>query len=248
MSRSLEIGHDEIRRYCDDGIICLRRAFPDDWVEALRQAAEDSMQDPGELHAELAEQCREKGRFFHDTFIWQRNATCRRFVFESAAASIASRLMRSHKINIFFDQWLIKEPGTETATPWHNDMPYWPVDGRQICSIWVALDPVRAESGAVEYVRGSHHWAEKYKPASFSGGDQYREDLPPVPDIEGNRDRYDIASRLPGARFAGQHNVNAPAARLRFKVDGRRCRVLSAGRDTGDAAVAGHRSGRAIGF
>jgi ectoine hydroxylase-related dioxygenase (phytanoyl-CoA dioxygenase family) len=194
VSSSIEINAEDIRHFEEDGIVCLRGAFPKEWVDTLRQAAEESMQDPGELHAELAEQRNEKGRFFHDTFIWQRNATCRRFVFESEAASIASRLIKSRKINVVFDQRLIKEPGTETATPWHNDMPYWPIAGRQICSIWLALDPVRAESGAVQYVKGSHLWAEKYKPASFSGGDQYTEDLPPVPDIDGERDRYDIVA------------------------------------------------------
>jgi len=186
------ISLDDIRRYEEDGIAYLRGAFPERWVYALREAAEASMDDPGELHAELAEQRDEPGRFFHDTFIWQRNSTCRRFVFESHAALIASQIMRSNKINIFFDQWLIKEPGTETKTPWHNDMPYWPIDGRQICSIWVALDPVTSESGAVQYAKGSHLWDQKYKPASFSGGDQYEEALPPVPDIEADRDRYDI--------------------------------------------------------
>lgn len=192
MTEFFGITPDDCRHFDEDGIVCLRGAFSKEWVELLRQAAEESMQAPGELHAELAAERQEKGRFFHDTFIWQRNATCKRFVFESAAARIAAQLMQSQKINLFFDQWLIKEPGTETETPWHNDMPYWPIDGRQICSVWVALDPVRTETGAVQYVKGSHRRGEKYKPASFSGGDQYKEDLPPVPDIEGNRDQYDI--------------------------------------------------------
>lgn len=192
MTTRQSIGPGDVRRYEQDGIVCLRDVFSAEWIKALRDAAERSMSDPGELHAELAAQRRERGRFFHDTFVWRRNDTCRRFVFESQAASIAAQFMRSARINIFFDQWLIKEPGTETRTPWHNDMPYWPIDGRQICTLWVALDPVTSETGAVQYVKGSHLWDQKYKPASFSGGDQYKEDLPVVPDIDGNRDQFDI--------------------------------------------------------
>jgi ectoine hydroxylase-related dioxygenase (phytanoyl-CoA dioxygenase family) len=49
------------------------------------------------------------------------------------------------------------------------------------------LDKVTAESGAVEYIKGSHRWGKKFKPASFSGNNQYTENLPDVPDIEAMR-------------------------------------------------------------
>jgi len=187
-----DITKDEIQAYEEDGIVCLRKAFSPDWVEMMREAAEHSLQSPGVLHAELAAQRKETGRFFHDTFIWTRNDNCRRFVFESPAAHIARKMMSSHKVNIFFDQWLIKEPGTTTKTPWHHDMTYWPIDGWQICTVWLALDSVTAESGAVEYVKGSHRWGQKLRPASFGGSNQYKEDLPEVPDIESMRDELDF--------------------------------------------------------
>lgn len=187
-----DITEDEIKTYEADGIVCLRGFFSPDWVEIMREAAEHSLKHPGDLHAELAAQRKEAGRFFHDTFIWTRNDDCRRFVFESPAAQIARKIMRSRKVNIFFDQWLIKEPGTVTETPWHHDMTYWPIDGWQICTVWLALDPVTAESGAVAYVKGSHTWGQKFLPASFSGSNQYKEDLPEVPDIEAMRDELEF--------------------------------------------------------
>ena len=36
-------------------------------------------------------------------------------------------------------------------TPWHHDQPYWTVDGNQVCSIWLSLDPVPREA-AVRFV------------------------------------------------------------------------------------------------
>ncbi len=187
------VSEEEIETFERDGIVCLRKVFSPDWVDAMRAAAEISMAHPGELHAELAQDRKEQGRFFHDTFIWQRNETCRAFVFESPAAEITRQLMRSSKVNIFFDQWLIKEPGTTTKTPWHHDMTYWPIDGFQISTLWLALDPVTIESGAVEYIKGSHRWGQKFRPASFSGSGQYTEDIPEVPNIEASRGSYDIA-------------------------------------------------------
>jgi len=187
-----DISESEIRTYESDGIVCLRGLYSEDWVVSMREAAEASLNKPGELHAELAEQRGEAGRFFHDTFIWPRNEVCRRFVFDSPAAQVAGRLMRSNKVNIFFDQWLIKEPGTTTKTPWHHDMTYWPIDGWQICTLWMALDSVTTESGAVEYVKGSHKWGQKFRPASFSGGSQYTEGIPEVPDIDAMRGELEI--------------------------------------------------------
>ncbi len=147
----------EIATYKQDGVVCLRGLFSSEWVSLLRDAAERSMQRPGELHAELAEERKESGRFFHDTFIWTRDETCRDFVFNSPAGAAAAGVMQSNKVNIFFDQWLIKEPGTTTRTPWHHDMTYWPIDGEQISTLWLALDPVTTDTGAVEYVKGSHN-------------------------------------------------------------------------------------------
>lgn len=187
-----QLTESEIKTYEKDGIVCIRQAFSTDWVEAMREAAERGLNTPGELHAELADLREEKGRFFHDTFVWTRDETCRRFVFDSPAAALAGQIMRSDKVNIFFDQWLIKEPKTETRTPWHHDMTYWPIDGRQIATLWLALDPVTASSGAVEYVKGSHLWGQKFLPASFSGGNQYKEPLPKVPDIDAMRDTLEF--------------------------------------------------------
>ena len=186
-SNSRSITQKEINTYEEDGVVCLRQFFSPEWVKALRIAAEASLAKPGELHAELATLRKEKGRFFHDTFVWRRNETCRDFVFNSPAGKLAASLLQSKKVNIFFDQWLIKEPGTITKTPWHHDMTYWPIDGWQIATLWLALDPVTAETGAVEYVKGSHKWGQKFKPTSFSGNSQYTENLPTVPDIEAMR-------------------------------------------------------------
>lgn len=144
------ITSEEIKAYQEDGVVCLRQLFSPAWVEALQTAAEASLAKPGELHAELAELRQEKGRFFHDTFVWRRNEICRDFVFNSPAGIVAASILQSKKANIFFDQWLIKEPGTTTKTPWHHDMTYWSIDGWQIATLWLALDTVTAETGAVE--------------------------------------------------------------------------------------------------
>ena len=184
---------EEIDTYDRDGIVCLRGLFDLDTIEMMREAAEQCMAaEPTDLTMEVAQMRDQQGRFFFDTFTWLRNDLCRQFVHDSPAGEIAARIMGSSKGNIFFDQWLIKEPGTPVETPWHHDQPYWPVLGSQVCTLWLALDPVTADSGAVEYIKGSHRWGQRLKPESFSGKTNFSEELPPVPDIEAEREKHDI--------------------------------------------------------
>ncbi|MEQ8345155.1 MAG: phytanoyl-CoA dioxygenase family protein [Sneathiellaceae bacterium] len=182
------ITEDEVRTFESDGVVLLKGLFDAEWVAFMQGAAEKSLADPGELHFEFAAERKDPGRFFFETFSWLHNADCERFVRHSPAAAIAGALMRASKVNIFFDQWLIKEPGTPTETPWHHDLPFWPVDGSQVCTLWLALDPVTVQTGAVEYVTGSHRWGKRFRARSFSGVNRYDEDLPEVPDIEALRD------------------------------------------------------------
>ena len=187
-----QITQKEIDTYRQDGVVCLRKLFSSEWVEHLKIAAQECMENPGELHVELAAEQNDSGRFFHDTFMWRYNERCKQFIYQSPSALIAKILMNSQKTTLFYDQWLIKEPQTQTRTPWHHDLTYWPIDGDQICTIWLALDSVSAENGSVEYIKGSHKWGKKYRAVSFSGNSQYTEPIPEFPDIEAMRSNYDI--------------------------------------------------------
>ena len=187
--RPLEpVTEDAIAAYERDGIVCLRGVFDDGWIAFMGDAVDRAMASPGEHGEEYA---RDGGRFFGDLDLWRRHEPFRRFVFESPAAEIAGTVMRSSKVNFFYYQVLVKEPGTAERTPWHQDQPYWAVAGRQVCSLWVPFDPV-PEDTAVEFVAGSHAWPE-FSPYHFADGTPYAgTGLPPLPDIEAERARHRI--------------------------------------------------------
>ena len=69
-------------------------------------------------------------------------------------------------MRLFHEHVLVKEPGTLEPTPWHHDQPYYFVDGTQIVSLWIPLDPVPRRT-CVEYVAGSHRWGKWYTPKRF---------------------------------------------------------------------------------
>lgn len=181
----------EMETYARDGVVHLKGLFDPEWIERLRGLADEDMSAPGKMKHELAEKG-DPGRFFTNTFLWPRNAAFREFVFESPAAEIAGQIMRSSRINVVFDQLLIKEPKTRQRTVWHHDLTYWPIKGAQVCTLWLALDPVTSENGSVEFVKGSHLWGERYAPIAFRPDLDYAEDLPKVPDIDAMRERLEI--------------------------------------------------------
>ncbi len=114
---------EEVATYRGDGVVCLRGRFDAGWVELLREGTQRCIEAPGP-HAVIGDRT-QPGFFFGDQDMGWRDAAFRRFLFESPAAQIAAELMGSHTINFFFDQVIVKEPGTVQRTPWHQDLPYW---------------------------------------------------------------------------------------------------------------------------
>lgn len=186
----IRITQDDIRHYEQDGVICLRGLFDHTWIDRLRGAVERCIANPGP-HAVIGDRS-QPGFFFGDQDMWWRDATFREFIFDSPAAAVAGALMRATRINFFFDQVIVKEPGTTQRTPWHQDLPYWAVRGSQICAIWLALDSV-AQENSVEYIAGSHLWNQQFAPRHFADSTLYADTgLPPLPPIDALRGLYDV--------------------------------------------------------
>jgi ectoine hydroxylase-related dioxygenase (phytanoyl-CoA dioxygenase family) len=182
------ITRDDQQTYERDGVVLIRNAFAESWLSFLADAIDEAMTSPGANAEELG---KSSGRFFGDLEMAERLPKFRKFALESPAAEIAGRIMNATRVNFFYDQLLVKEPGTSERTPWHQDQPYWAISGHQVCSVWLPLDPV-PEDVCVEYVCGSHKW-EEFSPYHFSDGTPYKDTgLALLPDIEANRDKYDI--------------------------------------------------------
>jgi ectoine hydroxylase-related dioxygenase (phytanoyl-CoA dioxygenase family) len=148
------ITSDEISTYHRDGVVLLPEMFDGDWIELLKQGLVANCEDPTDRsrvwHRDAA------GRtMFYDSQAWQRIEEYRRFIFDSPAARIAGRLMGSTKINFYFDAVFVRSPGSQFATPWHQDEPYWSVEGYDTCTIWMPLVPVKRKN-SLAYVPGSH--------------------------------------------------------------------------------------------
>ncbi|MEQ8697000.1 MAG: phytanoyl-CoA dioxygenase family protein, partial [Bauldia litoralis] len=160
----------QVATFQADGAACLRAVFDAGEIAEIQAAVDEAMAHPGP-HA-LDFSGNDEGRFFGDVFVWTRIPALREKVVNSHLGEIAAKLMDAREVRFFFDHLLVKEPGSSAPTPWHQDAPYFPIEGSQCCSIWIALDPVTIENGAVEYVKGSHVPEQCYAPKSFHGDDR----------------------------------------------------------------------------
>ncbi len=172
-----------------DGVALLTGVFRD-WVAPLRTGVDKVVSSPSPLERSYRPKDG-SAPFFQDFCNWPRIAEFRRFIFESRAARIAAALMRSQTARFFHDHVLVKEPGTSVVTPWHQDLPYYCVDGRQNVSFWITLDPVARET-AMECVAGSHRWnlhrAKRFDETDLYENDNARE----MPDIDRRRGELDV--------------------------------------------------------
>jgi ectoine hydroxylase-related dioxygenase (phytanoyl-CoA dioxygenase family) len=170
--------------------------FDPGWVSLLRTATDAAMASPGKL---ATGQAADRQSFYVELGLWSARAAFRDFVFNSPAPEIARRVLRTQKLNLFFDQLFVKAPGAQNKTPWHQDQPYWPVRGRQVLSIWFAMDPVTLATGGLEYVRGSHDWNRVFHPESFRNDPTQAARMAKlagekIPDIDAARDQYECLS------------------------------------------------------
>lgn len=146
---------DEQRtRYQEDGVVLLPNMFDREWIEILSDGLEVNCGAPS--HRSRVWDRDEKGRtMFYDSQAWQGIEQYKQFIHQSPAAKIASNLMDSKQINFYFDAVFIRSPGSQFSTPWHQDEPYWSVEGYNTCTIWMPLVSVKKEN-ALAYVKGSH--------------------------------------------------------------------------------------------
>ena len=194
MSTSLpeqfEVDRDAFQR---NGVALLKGVLTPDEVETLRAGVERNLADLGPLGMN-ATKPGEPGAFVEDFRNWHRIPEYERVFRESALASAAGALMGASSVRLFHDHLLVKEPGTQDRTPWHQDQPYYSIDGTQTVSYWIPLDPV-ARPSTLEFVAGSHAEGKWYMPRSFVKGTAMVFDegaLEEVPDVEADRDAWPI--------------------------------------------------------
>ena len=179
---------DQIAAFQRDGAVVVRGVFTD-WIDTMAEGVAQNMAEPGEYASENAVS---EGRFFDDYCNWTRIPAFEKVVRDSPAAELAATAMQSQTAQFFHDHVLVKEPGTPKPTPWHQDAPYYFVEGRQTVSLWIPLDPV--EGASLRLIAGSHRWDKMVRPVSWADDSDFYAsgDWTPVPDPDANPEDMNI--------------------------------------------------------
>ena len=159
------ITRDEIDTYHREGVLLLPSMFDKDWIEILNKGLDANIEAPTRRSRIWYKDTSGRSMFYDHT-AWKGIEEYRKFIFNSPAAQICGQLMRSTVINFFFDSVFVRSTGTQFETPWHQDEPYWSVEGYDACSIWMPLGPVKRKN-ALSFVPGSHRLKTVFKQYNF---------------------------------------------------------------------------------
>ena len=159
------ITREEVETYQRDGVLLLQNMFDKDWIELLNKGLDINIEAPTRRSRIWYKDTSGRSMFYDHT-AWQDIEEYKKFIFNSPAAQICGRLTGSATINFFFDSVFVRSTGTQFETPWHQDEPYWSVEGHDSCSLWLPLVLVKQKS-SLSFVPGSHHLKSVFKQYNF---------------------------------------------------------------------------------
>ena len=197
MNNDFILNSENISIFENNGVVLLKNMIDNKWQRILHDAIEEDIKKPGPFfHSYKTEDG--KGNFHGNMRIWEHYQGLKDYCTKSPLPYLAAQLLNSNKINLFYDQLFVKEPETKNCIRWHNDQPYWPIRGWPVISFWTSLDPISRNNGPMEFVSKSQKWGKWYQPEHFAPGASKAYEQNPefekMPDIDSNRDKYDIIS------------------------------------------------------
>jgi ectoine hydroxylase-related dioxygenase (phytanoyl-CoA dioxygenase family) len=169
-----------------DGVVCIRQAIGPEWLDLVESGIDAAK---GRFENEdTYRRDGDAGKFSYHQGAWTKVESIRRFIFDSHAPDLAWPFLSSRYVIFFYENTLIKEPHSDHAeTPWHQDHPYYPLDGTKVINCWTALDSIPVET-SLRFLKGSHNSSTVYRTVNFDDPESAYSpaptELPANPDID----------------------------------------------------------------
>jgi len=184
------VGNDAISAYKQDGVICLRGVFDQNWLDIIESGIEQyflTKRTDGDAANVEVKHGGDSGSFHYATLMWKHLEAFRKIIFDSHAPDLFGSVLETKHLNLYYDFLLIKEAGCKKAiTPWHQDHSYYCLNGHQIINCWIGLDQI-PEQTALRFVKGSHVDYPVHKAIHFAPGQEYKgviKERPLPPDFD----------------------------------------------------------------
>lgn len=189
-------GYDDFASaFASDGVVMIPGALDAREMDLLETAWESHFAESGDIAERMYGDGKDEIYFLTDNTI-NADERYRTLMRDTRVADIAHGLMGSRDTYYFLEQ-MWKKTGGARRTAWHQDTSYLPFAGDGLLILWIPLDDLDAEN-VLEVVRGSHrktlYNASLYDPTDFTAPLYDEADLPRLPDIEAERERWSIFS------------------------------------------------------
>lgn len=150
-----------------DGVVILPGLFKGEKLQKLSSALDYARNNPSPMARETKDS---DGNtiFFTDFFTYKKNSEIRSILQDMDFTNLLSQISGATELRLFHDHVLIKT-GDAPETPWHQDRPYYLVDGPISFSVWMTPDVVPV-SESLAFIRGSHALNREFSPVSFDDG------------------------------------------------------------------------------
>jgi len=174
-----ELSADQVEQFREDGLLIVENVLSDDDVEALRARYEYLFRGEFETGVQPDEVNWQEGT--SDPTLtrqicngWKADRTLARILCRSEYGRAIAECMGWPGTRVMIDNVLWKPVGARSLG-YHQDNAYlhWFKPGH-LCSLWMSMDDVTPEGGAMELVRGSHKWHHSAPDGVFHGPEDYR--------------------------------------------------------------------------
>ena len=179
-----------------DGAVVLRQKFSPAWLAKLSAGIDADLANPTDNFARHTKDP-DAPAYLEDFWAWSKVPEFEDFVRHSPAAEIAAALLEAPSINLVMDNWFLREAGSTSRPPFHQDLAYFDFEGT-MCVLWLPLEAVSRDNG-IAFVKGSHLWDKLFMRVRFADGHPSYEPREvagqtyhPPPDVNAAPEDYDL--------------------------------------------------------
>lgn len=196
MTQVDKVSAEDIAAFRRNGAVVLRSKFSHDWLSLLREGIDADLENPTDNFTRHTKDPSAPG-YFEDYWAWNKIPQFTEFVHHSPCAPLAAELLGAPSVNLVMDNWFLREAGSTSRPPFHQDLSYFDFEGT-MCVLWLPLEQVTKENG-IAFVKGSHLWNKLFMRVRFADGHPSYEPTEvagqtyhPPPDVNADPEAYDL--------------------------------------------------------
>lgn len=185
--RSSALSGEEILQFSHNGFLRLGCVLDDEKLEQIRLEVakfreanlEIDLIDPSQWELGDGGVPQEPGKTVSFIFnLWLTSDVYKSLIMDERFALWSSQLLGCRDVRVFEDNALSKDALSGGELKWHQDYSYWPIAQPNAVTLWIALDDVTLDNGAMHMAVGSHLLGERL-PTVFGTGATYFKDRRP---------------------------------------------------------------------